>query len=93
MNETYAVYVIRLAKEATRGAALGLFATSVIMAFIFVLATYPDEIVIDVISNIMTGSILMLIAHIILQVLYRSAKDKVEETTKEPEEIDEESDT
>lgn len=93
MTAADAIDVIRLAKDVTKDAALGLFAISIGITFIFVLVSSPDEIMIDVISSIITGSILMLIAHIILQVLYRSAKDNVGETVKEPEEIDEESDT
>lgn len=93
MTAADAMDIIRLAKDVTKDAALGLFAISIGITFIFVLVSSPDEIMIDVISSIITGSILMLIAHIILQVLYRSAKEEVEKTAKEPKEIDEESDT
>lgn len=93
MNETYAVYVIRLAKEATRDAALGLYAISILAAFILVQIGYPDGAMIDIITNFMAGSIVMLVVHILLQFIYTFEKDQMKKTVKEPEEIDEESDT
>lgn len=93
MTASDAIDIIKLAKNATRGAALGLFGISVGVAFIFILTTSPEEDVIDLISSIMTGAIIMLAAHVSLHLLYKFAKDQERETVKEPEEIKEESDT
>ena len=56
------------------------------VAFIYTLTTSPEEEVIDFISGIMTGAIVMLAAYVSLLFLYRFAKDQEKETAEEPEE-------
>lgn len=90
MNE---IELIRLAKKVTRDAALGLYAISILAAFIFVQIGYPDGAIIDIITNSIAGSIVMLVIHILLQFIYTFEKDQMKKTVKEPEEIDEEFDT
>lgn len=90
MNE---IELIRRAKNVTRDAAIGLYAISIVATFIFVQFEYPDEAINYIISNFIAASIAMLIAHILLQFIYRSKKDQIKKTVKEPEEIDEEFDT
>ena len=90
MNE---IELIRRAKNVTRNAALGLYALSIVAAFIFVQFGYPGEVMNYIISNFIAASIAMLVAHFLLLFIYRSKKDQMKKTVKEPEEIDEESDT
>ena len=77
---------IRLAKNATRTVTLGLFTISIVVAFILTLAKYPEAEIIEFISNIIYGAIIMLIVYLFLLMIYISAKKRVEETVKEPEE-------
>ena len=88
-----AIDTIRIAKNATRAAALGLWAISIGVAFIYTLTTSPEEEVIDLISNFITGAILALAAYVSLLFLYIFAKNQEKETAGESEKIDEESDT
>lgn len=92
MNAADTIDAIRLAKNATRTATLGLFTISVVAAFMLTLAKSPEAETIDFISNIIFGATIMLTVHLFLLMVYRSAKKQVEETVKEPE-INEESDT
>lgn len=93
MTAADAIDTIRMAKNITRTAALGLWAISVGVAFIYALTTSPEEKVIELISSIISGAIVMLAAYVSLLVLYRFAKDQEKETAKDPEKINEESDT
>lgn len=86
MTAEDAIDIIRLAKNVTRNAALGLWGISVGVAFLFVLTTSPEEKVIDLISSIMSGAIVMLAAYVSLLFLYTYAKNQKDETVKEPEE-------
>lgn len=86
MTVENAIDITRLAKNVTRNAALGLWGISVGVAFIFVLTTSPEEKVIDLISSIMSGAIMMLAAYVSLLFLHIYAKNQKEETVKESEE-------
>ena len=93
MTAADAIDTIRMAKNITRTAALGLWAISVGAAFIYTLTTSPEEEVIEFISSIISGAIVMLAAYVSLLVLYRFAKDQEKETAEDPEKINEEFDT
>ena len=93
MTAADAIDIIRMAKNITRTATLGLWAISVGVAFIYALTTSPEEEVIELISSIITGAIVMLVAYVSLLFLYRFAKDQVKETAEDPEKINEEFDT
>ena len=86
MTAADAIDAIRMAKNATRTATLGLFTISIVVAFILTLVKSPEAEIIDFISNIIYGAIIMLFAYLFLLTIYRSAKKQVEETVKEPEE-------
>lgn len=86
MTAADAIDIIKLAKNVTRNAALGLWGISVGVAFIFVLTTSPEEKVIDLISSIMSGVFAMWIAYVSLLFIYIYAKNQKEETVKESEE-------
>ena len=92
MTAADAIDAIRLVKNATSTATLGLFTISVVAAFMLTLAKTPEAETIDFISSIISGAITMLVMHLFLLMVYRYAKKQVEETTKEAE-INEESDT
>lgn len=86
MTAADAIDTIRLAKNVTRGASLAMFSIAVVIAFIFVLTTSPEEKIIDLISSAIYVAILMLAAYVSLLFLYYYAKNQKEETVKEPEE-------
>ena len=86
MTAADAIDTIRLAKNVTRGASLAMFSIAVVIAFIFVLTTSPEEKIIDLISSAIYVAILMLAAYVSLLFLYYYAKNQKEETAKEPEE-------
>lgn len=93
MTAADAIDTIRMAKNVTRTAALGLWAISVGVTFIYALTTSPEEKVIELISSFISGAIVMLAAYVSLLFIYRFAKDQEKETAEDPKKINEESDT
>lgn len=81
-----AIDIIRLAKNVTKGATLVMLSIAVVIAFIFVLTTSPEEKVIDLISSALYVTIYMLAAHVSLLFIYIYAKNQKKETVKESEE-------
>ena len=84
--------IIRM-KNIMRTTTLGLFAISIVAAFMFTLANSPEAEATEFISNIISVAIVTLVAYALLHILCRSAKDQEKETAEEPEKINEESDT
>lgn len=82
--------IIRLAKNITRNATLGLYAISIGLVIVFVYIAPQYDVIIEIASYILSISIYMMLVHILMQILfYRSAKDQKKETVEEPKKYDE----
>lgn len=93
MTATDTMNIIRLAKNITKNATLGLYAISIGLVIVFVMTASQYDVVIEIASYTISFSIYMMLVHILMQILfYRSAKDQKKETVEEPKKY-EESDT
>lgn len=93
MTATDTMNIIRLAKNITKNATLGLYAISIGLVIFFVMTASQYDVIIEIASYILSISIYMMLVHMLMQILfYRTAKNQKKETVEEPKKH-EESDT
>ena len=85
--------IIRLAKNITKNATLGLYAISIGLVIVFVMTASQYDVIIEIASYILTISIYMMLVHMLMQILFlHNRKNRKKETVEEPKKH-EESDT
>lgn len=93
MTATDTMNIIRLAKNITKNATLGLYAISIGLVIVFVMTASQYDVVIEIASYILTISIYMMLVHMLMQILFlHNLKNQKKETVEEPKKH-EESDT
>lgn len=92
MTATDTMNIIRLAKNITKNATLGLYAISIGLVIVFVMTASQYDVIIEIARYILGISIYMMLVHMLMQILFYRTANQKKETVEEPKKH-EESDT